>query len=237
MPAPAPFAADAVSYAVSALSLLFIRTPFSVERATPPGTLGQEMWEGARWLGRHPLVRLLAVRAAGINFVLNGTYLLVIVIARAHHSSPALIVVMIALGGIGGLAGTFAAPAVQRRFRLGTIVLGASWLEALLYPLFAVAPGALTLGVVYAALLVLIPASNAAVLSYRLSLIPPELQGRVNSVARLIGYGTVPLGTAVAGILLQVLTGTQAILVYAAIMLLVAIAVTSNPQMRAARTT
>jgi len=38
---------------------------------------------------------------------------------------------------------------------------------------------------------------------YRLALIPDQLQGRVNSVFRLIAYGSEPVGLAVTGILLQ----------------------------------
>ena len=39
--------------------------------------------------------------------------------------------------------------------------------------------------------------------SYRLALIPDHLQGRVNSVFRLIAFGSEPIGLAVTGILLQ----------------------------------
>lgn len=138
---------------------------------------------------------------------------------------------MIAIGSIGGLIGTFLSPWLQERLRLGTILVAAGWAQALLYPLLALAPNALSLGGVYAALLVLSPAANAAVLSYRLGLIPPDLQGRVNSAVRMIAYATIPLGNLVAGLLLQVVSGTVAILAYGAIMVLIAVGVTMHPHL------
>ena len=58
--------------------------------------------------------------------------------------------------------------------------------------------------------------------SYRLSVIPDHLQGRVNSVFRLIAFGGQPLSLAVSGLLLQnlgavatiwLITAPQALLV------------------------
>jgi len=46
------------------------------------------------------------------------------------------------------------------------------------------------------------PIFNVAAVSYRLSLIPDALQGRVNSVYRLFAFAGTPLGTAVGDVLL-----------------------------------
>jgi MFS family permease len=227
-----PFGLDALSYAVSAASLFLIRTRFQLERTSRPGSFRAELTEGLRWVWREPLVRFLAFRAAGLNLVLNGTYLIVIVIARERHASPTLIGAMIALGSVGGLIGTFLSPRLQRRFRLGTLLVVDGWIQAILYPVLAVAPNALSIGLVYAAILVTGPAANAAVLSYRLALIPPDLQGRVNSAVRMIAYATIPLGSSIAGLLLQAISGSRTILIYAILLVVIAVAVTLNPHLR-----
>src|SRR5205814_9194653 len=45
-----PFAVDAISYAVSFVSLFFIRTPFQEERPRSVTKLRAEILEGVRWL-------------------------------------------------------------------------------------------------------------------------------------------------------------------------------------------
>lgn len=230
-----PFALDAVSYAISALSLLLIRTRFQVERQTKRRSFRAEVTEGLAWLWREPLVRFLAFRSACVNFVLTGTYLILIVVARHHHDSASLIGVMIALGAAGALVGTLLSPRLQRRFGLGTLVLAATWVPAVLYPILLVASTPFLLGLVYAGLVLFSPTSNAAVLSYRLAIIPPDLQGRVNSAARLIAYATVPVASAVAGGLLQSIGATHTILTYAALLLVIAVVVTLEPRLRANR--
>jgi predicted permease len=115
---------------------------------------------------------------------------------------------------------------------LGTILVAASWLQAVLYPVLALAPNVLALGATYAAILILSPAANAAVLSYRLALVPTDLQGRVNSAVRMIAYAAIPLGNLLAGLLLQIVTGTQALLLYASLMVTIAAGVTLNRHLR-----
>jgi len=64
--------------------------------------------------------------------------------------------------------------------------------------------------------------------SYRLSLIPDELQGRVNSVFRLLAFGFQPLGWALAGVLIQWIQVVPTILILSAVGLLLAILTSVN---------
>lgn len=47
------------------------------------------------------------------------------------------------------------------------------------------------------------PVYNVVQFSYRVALIPDALQGRVNSVFRLLAFGFQPAGAAIAGILIE----------------------------------
>ena len=47
------------------------------------------------------------------------------------------------------------------------------------------------------------PAYDVVQYSYRLALIPDDLQGRVNSSFRLLAWGTRPIGALLAGFLLE----------------------------------
>lgn len=227
-----PFVIDAISYVASVGSLALIRVRFQTSRVQSTTNITTEIREGIFWFWQQPFVRFTAIRSGVLNFVLNGTYLILIVLAKQHRADPALIGVMLALGSLGGLLGAFVAPRLQRRLSAAAILITVTWFEALLYPLFAVVPTVLLLGLVYALLVVPSPTTNAVVLSYRLALIPDHLQGRVNSAVRMITYGAVPLGTATAGVMLQTMNGSAVVLVYGAILIVMALATTFSPAVR-----
>jgi hypothetical protein len=79
-----PFAADAVSYLLSVVTLLAIRREFQ-ERRKPSGTrLHREIAEGMRWLWRQPLLRTAALLVAGSNFIFQALVLTLIVLAQSR---------------------------------------------------------------------------------------------------------------------------------------------------------
>ncbi len=198
-----PFVADALSYVVSVLSLLLIRTSFQQERVRAPRNLWTEMMEGLKWLWHQPVIASLAVITSGLNLVFPTSPLIVIVLAERQHASPALIGVIFALGGGGYTLGALLASPLRRWLSLGCIILGVCWLFALLWPLFAVASTLVMLGAVLIGLSLLRPMYGVVQVSYRLSVIPDELRGRVNSIYRLIALGSQPVGLALAGVLIQ----------------------------------
>jgi hypothetical protein len=77
-----------------------------------------------------------------------------------------------------------------------------------------------------------VPVFSVVQLSYRLPLIPDELQGRVNSSYRFMAWGTQPLGSALAGFLLENTGSVITVAVVGSILLLVAAATTLNREVR-----
>jgi predicted MFS family arabinose efflux permease len=227
-----PFLTDAVSYAVSVFTLRAIRTEFQGERKPATRKLRVEIMEGMSWLWHQPLIRFIAVLTAGVNFVYAGGALIAIVLARQQHASSTVIGLMFAIGGLGGLAGALIAPAIRRRFSYTQVIVAVAWLWALLWPLQALAPNPLILGLVIASLFTVSPIYDVVQFSYRLSLIPDELQGRVNSVFRLGAFGAQPLGLALTGWLLQTHGPITTILVLTVPQLALAIATTLNKHVR-----
>jgi hypothetical protein len=68
-----------------------------------------------------------------------------------------------------------------------------------------------------------------------MALIPDVLQGRVNSVFRLIAFGGQPLGLALTGMLIQTVGVVQTVLICTAGMLIFAVAANLNTHVRNAR--
>jgi MFS family permease len=229
-----PFLLDAISYVVSVLSLFFIKTTFQEKRVVKHRKLWVEIGEGLRWLWQHRLIRMMAFLTGSINFGMAGIVLILIILAQRLHTSTTFIGLVITIGGVGGILGSLLGAPIQRRFSFGKVIIGVIWVQALLSPLFVVAPNAILLGIIAAAFFTVIPIYNVTQFSYRLSLIPDELQGRVNSVFRLVAFGFQPLGLSVTGILIQQVGAIQTVLVLAALFLLLAIATTLNVDIRRA---
>ncbi len=223
-----PFVADALSYVVSACALLFIKASFQQQRVKAPRSLWREM--------RHqPVIASLAVITSGLNLVFPTSTLIVIVLAERQQVPPALIGLIFALGGGGYTLGALLAPPLQHWLRLGSILLGVCWLFALLWPLFAVASNPVILGAVLIGLSLLRPIHGVVQVSYRLSVIPDELQGRVTSIYHLIALGSEPVGLALTGVLIQRVGVVLTILIFGIGLVILAMAMTLNPHIRKAR--
>jgi len=230
-----PFLADAVSYAASVLTLSWIRVPFQEKRTARAQSLRAEMWEGLVWLWREPVIRALALLHGGVIFSYGGMMLLVVVIAEGMHTLPYAIGLIVGLSGLGGIAGALLGSQVQKRLRLGQIIVVAFWLFALLWPLYAVAPSALALGIILGAFWVVDETYDVAQISYRLTLIPDGLRGRVNGAFRLVAFSCEALGIGLTGLLLQQFGVMVTILVFEGALIVLAAAATLNRALRAAK--
>ncbi|MCC6628743.1 MAG: MFS transporter [Chloroflexi bacterium] len=200
-----PFLIDAVSFLASAVALRAIRAPLqgaTSDATVRLGALWAEIRQGVGWLWRQPALRALALLTSGLNLFSFGYTLVIIVLAQGMGATPAQIGLLFASGGAGGIVGALLAAPLQRRFPAGRILVVAAWAWALTWPLYALAPDLLTLGLANAVGFIVVPIYFGTQYSYRLSLIPDALQGRVNSVFRLLSYGVQPAGLALAGALL-----------------------------------
>lgn len=233
-----PFLADGISYAGSVLSLFFIKADFQGERtmSTMGNISARKLWleirEGMIWLWRQPLIRLMAVLMCGYNLVLNSSGLFIIVLAQHLHASSITIGLIFSAGGVGGIAGAGLATLVQKRFSFGQALVSVSWLTALLTPLLVFAPNVLVIAIVSFVFLLVFPSYDLLQFTYRIRLIPDTLQGRVNSVFRLIALGGQPLGIALTGLLLQIGGLIPTGIYFIASLLILAIATTASRHIR-----
>jgi MFS family permease len=229
-----PFLADAISYAVSVASLFLIRSEFQGERTAERRQLRVEIGEGLRWLWNQPLIRYMAFLTGGLNFN-AGLALIVIVIAQRQGASPPVIGLIFTIASIGGIVGSVTGPFFQKRFRFGTVIIATLWVQTVFWFLLGFAPNVWLLGAVGAMIWITGPIYNVVQFSYRLALIPDELQGRVNSVFRLLAFGFIPLGMGLTGALLQWVDVLPTIFIFGAVQVLLAVATSINPHVLRAR--
>jgi MFS family permease len=200
---------DSGSYLLSALSLLRVRVSFQVERSKneTPRRLYHEIVEGLRFLWQQRNLRSMALLTALVNFLQSPVDLALIVLAQSRlHLSVQFIGLILSAGGVGGVIGGVLAPWLCERLRCGQVLCISLivWLGATL--LLALAPWPVMLLVSRFLLSFLWPSYAVAVVAYRLLQTPDELQGRVNSAFRNLSYGSEPLGSALGGLLLVVLS-------------------------------
>ena len=189
---------------VSVFSLLLIRTPFQADARPPAGAAcAPRSPRACAGSGSSRLIRFLAFLAGGHQLCLRRRVLDDHCARQRTGAGEAAIGTIFSIASLGGLLGAVLARRAQGAFTLGQIVLGATWIEALLFPLYAFAPDVFVLGVITGVLFFVTPIFNVAVITYRLSLVPDALQGRVNSAARMIVFLFQPLGSTVGGFVLE----------------------------------
>jgi MFS family permease len=228
------FLVDAISYAVSVVSVWFIHSDLSAPRTADESRLLDDIREGVVWLWRQSLMRFLALVAGGTVLIESGYMLVVIILAQQMGASSIAVGLILGAGGVGSVVGAVLSGPAMRRLTFGQIAMGVHWMWVLLLPLYAIAPTPLALAAITAAAYGVTPIFFVAQYSYRLTRIPNELQGRVNGVFRLLLFGGQPLGLALAGLLSQSIGPVGAILAFSALLLALALSITLNRQLRRA---
>ncbi|PRX96533.1 MFS transporter [Allonocardiopsis opalescens] len=200
--AAAVFGLPGVLYAVAVVLLLAMPGRYRAP-AAPARPMRADIAEGLRYLGRHRVLRALAVYAGAWNFATTA-YMAVLVLwvvgpESAVGLSPAgfgLLGVALAAGAVAGslAAERFAGLVGETRLLLTANVTGAL---IMVVPVLAPTPWALFPAA--AAVGATQMGANVIVVSLRQRLIPDPLLGRVNASYRLIGEGSTPLGAAAGG--------------------------------------
>jgi hypothetical protein len=201
---PLAIAVNAVTYLVSALFLGRVRASGRPAAAPAGGDGALDLLRGFRIVLAHPLARplwLADVTQAFFGSFFAALYLLFAV--RWLHLSQAMVGATVACGGIGGLVGAMAAPALTRRLGIGPMILLTGLAGAamtLLIPLARGAPLA-AMGFLMVAQLVgdgLQTASGIGAVSLRQSVLPPEALGRAGG-AFASGQAVLGVAGALAG--------------------------------------
>jgi MFS family permease len=199
---PLAILVDAISFAVSAVSLVLIRRP---EPPRPPRTsrtpMRVEILEGLQLIRRHAVVLPLTLRSV-IAHVAGSFYgvLYTIYLITELHLSPLLLGIVVSAGGVGSLIGSLFASRVIGRFGLGPALIWTATGAAVIGVLTPLAGGPLVLATTMVFLPQLIgdglqTIEGVAELSLIQGVIPDRILGRVNANLEVFSHGIAyPLG-------------------------------------------
>lgn len=227
-----PFIADAISYLVSIVTMLLIRTPFQRERKSARRNVLAEIREGMSWLWRQPFILTMSLLMGAGAFVFSGNVLIIIILVQQQHASAVAIGLIFAVSGIGSILGSLLAPRLEHRLTVGQSILLCRWYLVLTWPLYALAPFPPVFGAIQFGTGLVDPIEDVPYFSHRLKLIPDELRGRVLSACRLFPGTMRPLGLALTGILIQRVGVFPTIWLAWAWLLTTTVVVTVIPQIR-----
>lgn len=231
-----PFAVNAVSFAMSAASLRLMRAQFQLDRQDTRTTarLTTEIREGLGWLWHQPVIRFLTLVSAADKVRYGAGYLLIITLAQQVGASSVWIGVIFSGGAVGAMVGALVSDRVTRRFPLGRIAVVMLWLEALMFPLYALAPNPLLLAAVAAAESLVAPVYAVAMTTHQLAITPDELRGRATSAVSTLTTGALSIGTLAGGALITALGAKPLVWLCGAWLLALALLTTANRAVRQA---
>lgn len=232
--APIAIAVDSVSFVLSALALTCIRRPEPAPEPRAGGStlrdLRASIGAGLRFMLDHRVLLALA-GSAGLFNLFDGVVFAVYILyaTRVLLVPPALLGVVIAAGGAGGLVGALLSGRLAGWLNPGRAAWAALLVAAAgeLLIAFAAGPVAVAAGLLLVAeLLVGLGAVTfgTSYLTLRQLVTPAPLQGRVHATSRAILSGLGPLGALLGGLIGQAL-GLRAPLIVGALGTLLAAAV------------
>lgn len=161
------------------------------------------MLEGSRFIVRDPYLRPMTTYSTISNLPFGGvTALVVIFLVRVVGLGSAAVGLLMALGGIGAVAGALAVGRLATRVGTARLLLlsalGAG-LFGLLIPLTGPGAGVAFYVIGWAADSAGIAMGSIIASSFRQAYCPPSMLGRATASMRFLGFGSVPFGALAAG--------------------------------------
>ncbi|HEY7598837.1 MAG TPA: MFS transporter [Candidatus Limnocylindrales bacterium] len=197
---------SAAGYIAAALLLFAIVGSFRPLREGPPTRIRSDIAEGLRYLLNHRLLRTLAAMVGVMNLASSAAFAIFVLYAirpapLGMGLSEPEFGVLLTTGALGSVAGSIYAGRLVKRFGRARLLVAAIVASAISTAMPAFTPNAFVVGASF-----VIGGSagvvwNVITVSFRQGIIPDRLLGRVNSVYRLLAWGTQPVGALLGGVL------------------------------------
>ncbi len=197
---------DSVTFVVSIVSLKFIQRSLNpaAREVGKPVTLRGDVVEGLRYVWRHPVLRSISIMMALVNFIGVTTSAQLVFFAKERFAaSDGRVSLLYSAGGAGVVILSLTAGLLRRRWSFSKVALGALLFNGLLTALFALTPYfwvALPIWAFSAGFGILFNINTG---SLRQMIVPDHLLGRVSSVAAVLAWSGIPVGSFLGGLAIQ----------------------------------
>jgi MFS family permease len=191
---------DALSFLVSSFSLALIKISFNKGEKRAPTSIRSDVAEGLRYVFSNPVLRNISIMMALVNFVGTTTYAQLILFAKVRlQASDFQASLMYSAGSLGVVLLALAAGPLRKRWSFSTVALGALMLEGVLTVIFSLMRMywvAVVLWTLIGGVGILF---NINTSSLRQTIVPNHLLGRVMSIASVLAWSAIPLGSLLGG--------------------------------------
>jgi hypothetical protein len=202
LPLPTLLFIDAASFLVSASTLSLIHTSFNAAKPRERTSVRQDMVEGLRTVFTHPVLRLLSLLTPLANLLLIGTLSQLVLLATVRFRAAGWqLSVLYAVASGGLLLGSLLAAPLRKHASFSQVIVGAVVGIGVLLVALAVTPWYWLGVLLWGAKSGLEVLFNLNTMSLRQAIVPNHLLGRVGTSARVLAYGTAPLGSVLGGLL------------------------------------
>jgi MFS family permease len=205
------FTVDAASFLVSAVSLFFIRSSFNAPLQERSTHIFRDVVEGLRYVLKHPVLRMISAMMALYNFFNSNTYTQVVLFAKVEwRASDAQIGWLFSAGSLAAILFSLGVGRLRRRLRFSQMILGILAATGILMILFS-QTRMYWLGLAVWSLWVGVGSMfDINTMSLRQAIVPKEMLGRVMTIAGVLAWSAIPLGTLAGGFAIQA-TGSVAL--------------------------
>ena len=166
-----------------------------------------ELMEGLRYVFSQPYLRTLTIWFSIANLFNSALFaLMIIYFVRDLHLGAATIGWLLAVVNVGFIAAAFVNARLVRRFGIGRMIAYPAFVAPLMLVTIPAAPHAnplplLAIGGAAGTFIGFF--ENVNQLTLRQSITPQRLLGRMNAVARFMYWGTIPIGSALGGVIAE----------------------------------
>jgi len=192
---------DAASFAVSAATLALIRTSFDAAPEHERRRVREDVAEGLRYVLGNPVLRSISAMMALINlFATSIVYSQTVYLAKAHlGADDGQVGLLYAAGGAGVVCTGLLAGRLRRHLSFGQAALGGLMASGAAMLLLAAVPNLWFGLAAWAAVAGCGTLLDINTMSLRQAISPPAMLGRVMSIAQVLAWSAIPLGSLAGG--------------------------------------
>ncbi len=197
-----PFGANAASFALAALLVSTIHLPSKDQPAVnvQPQSFRADLAEGVKWLWANKLIRTLAIMLGITNMAtMFGDAIFVKYAADELGVTGRGYGLLLSLMAIGSIVGGFVGDRIAKRLGPPLAMITSFGVFSTVGLIYFFMPHIWSVAIAVSVMGLASTTWNIVTVSLRQRIIPAELFGRVNSVYRLIGTGSISLGALIGG--------------------------------------
>jgi len=192
--------ADAVSFSLSAISLLLVGTSFNKARRDVNVSLLADVKSGLKFVWADPVLRNIAILAACVNFFLVNVNAQIVFLARSQlHATGAQIGWLYSAGSAGILVFSLLASRLRTLFPFGPVAIGALCGMGVLVVLLAMVHGVALALPLWAGIQGTVCLFSINTSTLRQSISPEHMLGRVSTVAAVLAWSIEPPAAVLGG--------------------------------------